>query len=165
MRGTRSLWKSRSGTSWACTKTLLLNFVVLQSAVASSNARLTSPSKCGTLCAMAEQARKRVVAMLRVSTLKQVKTREADYQRNQIRLTCSLQNLELVKEFPLENISGLHVRHTDQFKALKKGEFRVYSGSAAVFEGGVRQFRGCKTMNCIGAFSESRLPGTWTRWN
>ena len=45
------------------------------------------------------------------------------------------------------------------------GEFRVYSGSAAAFDGGVRQFRGCKTMNCIGAFSESRLPGTWTRWN
>jgi len=69
---------------------------------------------------MAEQTRKRVVALIRVSTLKQIKDKEADYQRNQIRLTCSLRNLELVKEFPLENISGLHVRHTDQFRALKK---------------------------------------------
>jgi len=69
---------------------------------------------------MAEQTRKRVVALIRVSTLKQIKDKEADYQRNQIRLTCSMKNLELVKEFPLENISGLVVRHTDQFRALKK---------------------------------------------
>ena len=46
-----------------------------------------------------------------------------------------------------------------------KGEFRVCSGAVPAFEGGVRQFRGCKTMNSIDAFSESRLPGTWTRWN
>jgi sugar phosphate permease len=45
------------------------------------------------------------------------------------------------------------------------GEFRVCSGAVPAFEGGVRQFRGCKTMNSIDAFSESRLPGTWTRWN
>jgi len=68
---------------------------------------------------MAAPSRKRVVALLRISTLKQIKDKEADYQRNQIRMTCSLKNLELVKEFPLENISGLHVRHTDQFRALK----------------------------------------------
>jgi hypothetical protein len=42
----------------------------------------------------------------------------------------------------------------------KYGEFGVCSGVAPAFEGGVRQFRGCKTMNSIGAFSESRLPGT-----
>ena len=69
---------------------------------------------------MAEQTRKRVVALIRVSTLKQIKDKESDFQRNQVRLTCSMNNLELVKEFPLENISGLVVRHTDQFKALKK---------------------------------------------
>src|ERR1039458_4976346 len=69
---------------------------------------------------MAEKERKRVVALIRVSTLKQIKDKEADYQRNQVRLTCSVNNLELVKEFPLENISGLVVRQTDQFKALKK---------------------------------------------
>jgi glycogen operon protein len=40
------------------------------------------------------------------------------------------------------------------------GEFRVCSGAVSVSEGGVRQFRGCKTTNCIGAFSESRRPGT-----
>ena len=68
---------------------------------------------------MAEQTRKRVVALIRVSTLKQIKDKESDFQRNQVRLTCSMNNLELVKEFPLENISGLVVRHTDQFKALK----------------------------------------------
>jgi ribosomal protein S1 len=49
--------------------------------------------------------------------------------------------------------------------SYKKGEFRVYSGSAAASESGMRQFRGCKTMNFIGGFSESRLLGTWTRWN
>ena len=48
---------------------------------------------------------------------------------------------------------------------FEKGEFRVCSGAVPAFEGGVRQFRGCKTMNSIDAFSESRLPGTWTRWN
>jgi hypothetical protein len=48
---------------------------------------------------------------------------------------------------------------------LYYGEFRVYSGSAAASESGMRQFRGCKTMNFIGGFSESRLLGTWTRWN
>jgi DNA invertase Pin-like site-specific DNA recombinase len=69
---------------------------------------------------MAENERKRVVALIRVSTLKQIKDKEADYQRNQVRLTCSVNNLELVKEFPLENISGLVVRQTDQFKALKR---------------------------------------------
>jgi DNA invertase Pin-like site-specific DNA recombinase len=69
---------------------------------------------------MAVQSRKRVVALIRVSTLKQMKDKEADYQRNQIRLTCTLKDLELVREFPLENISGLVVRHTDQFKAIKK---------------------------------------------
>ena len=69
---------------------------------------------------MAEQSRKRVVALIRVSTAKQIKDKDADYQRKQIRMTCSVKNLELVQEFPLENISGLHVRHTDQFKALKK---------------------------------------------
>src|ERR1035441_10447201 len=81
---------------------------------------LTPPSKSGTICFMAEQSRKRVVALIRVSTLKQIKDKEADYQRNQVRQTCSIKNLELVKEFPLENISGLVVRHTDQFRALKK---------------------------------------------
>jgi hypothetical protein len=48
---------------------------------------------------------------------------------------------------------------------LAFGEFRVCSGTAPVSEGGMRQFRGCKIENFIGVFSESRLPGTWTRWN
>jgi hypothetical protein len=45
------------------------------------------------------------------------------------------------------------------------GEFRVCSGMTGTSEGGMRQFRGCKTMNFIGAFSESRLPGMWKRWS
>src|SRR5215467_12245017 len=44
-------------------------------------------------------------------------------------------------------------------------EFRVCSGAAKACEGGMRHFEGCKIMNFIGAFSESRLRGTWTRWN
>ena len=46
-----------------------------------------------------------------------------------------------------------------------KWEFRVCSGAGTAPEGGVRQFLGCKIVNFIGAFSESRPPGTWTRWN
>jgi hypothetical protein len=45
------------------------------------------------------------------------------------------------------------------------GEFGVCSGSAVAFESVVRQFRECKIMSFIGAFSESRPPGMWTRWN
>ena len=45
------------------------------------------------------------------------------------------------------------------------GEFRVCSGRADTFEGGVRQFRECRIMSCIGAFLESRPRGTWIRWS
>lgn len=70
---------------------------------------------------MAEGPRKqRVVSLIRISTLKQKKDKEADYQRAQVRYTCSLKNLELVREFPLENISGPDVRRTSQFKELKR---------------------------------------------
>jgi hypothetical protein len=49
--------------------------------------------------------------------------------------------------------------------AFDCGEFRVCSGRADTFEGGVRQFRECRIMSCIGAFLESRPRGTWTRWS
>jgi hypothetical protein len=55
-----------------------------------------------------------------------------------------------------ENLGVRHHMHIDCIE----GEFRVCSGAVSVSEGGVRQFRGCKTTNCIGAFSESRRPGT-----
>ena len=64
--------------------------------------------------------RKSVVALIRVSTLKQKKDKDADYQRNQVKLTCSLKHLDPIQEFSLENISGIHVRKTDAFKELKK---------------------------------------------
>ena len=56
-------------------------------------------------------------------------------------------------------------KHVESGSCCIYREFRVYSGSAAASESGMRQFRGCKTMNFIGGFSESRLLGTWTRWN
>jgi hypothetical protein len=40
----------------------------------------------------------------------------------------------------------------DHGRWLERWEFRVCSGTATIGEGGMRQFRGCKTMNFIGAF-------------
>ena len=43
-------------------------------------------------------------------------------------------------------------------------EFRVCSGWMAACPGWHATIPGCKITSCIGASSESRLPGRWTRW-
>jgi hypothetical protein len=75
--------------------------------------------------------------------------------------TCAalaLLTLNPVNTAPVPNAKARNRVTAEQ--TWKNGEFGVCSGVAPAFEGGVRQFRGCKTMNSIGAFSESRLPGT-----
>ncbi len=51
---------------------------------------------------MPDERRKRVVSLIRVSTAKQVKDKDADYQRNMITLTCRTKGLDLVEEFALD---------------------------------------------------------------
>ena len=48
--------------------------------------------------------------------------------------------------------------------SLNIGNSGFVVGSRSWLEDDVRQFQGCKIVNCIGVFSESRPPGTWTRW-
>ena len=55
--------------------------------------------------------------------------------------------------------------HFRQLLSKENGNSGIGVGSRAYPGGSVRQFLGCRIVNSIGVFSESRLPGTWTRWN
>jgi hypothetical protein len=68
--------------------------------------------------------------------------------------------LRNVSNWTFNTIQTEEVNGDEATASMEMGEFRVCSGAVSVSEGGVRQFRGCKTTNCIGAFSESRRPGT-----
>ena len=64
--------------------------------------------------------RRKACSLLRVSTDQQTKQKDLDYQRNQIRFTCVKFNLEIVEEFSLNDISGMVVNQTDEFRRLKQ---------------------------------------------
>jgi DNA invertase Pin-like site-specific DNA recombinase len=66
------------------------------------------------------EERRKVVSLVRVSTAKQLRDKELDYQRSQIRFAASIHNLNVVEEYPLEDISGLVVHETAQFEAIKR---------------------------------------------
>ena len=62
-------------------------------------------------------------------------------------------------------LRGLLIRCGFPPKAIfNSREFRVCSGWMAACPGWHATIPGCKITSCIGASSESRLPGRWTRW-
>jgi len=69
---------------------------------------------------MSAPIERKVVSLVRVSTDKQKKDADVDYQRNQIMMTARHFNLTVVKEFSLEGIGGLNVHKTEEFHELKR---------------------------------------------
>ncbi len=71
-------------------------------------------------------SKRRVVALVRVSTDKQKRDQDLDYQRNQIRFTCKQFALDLAPEdeYHIDDVNGLTVRHTIQFDQIKRAVAR-----------------------------------------
>src|SRR5271157_1769146 len=65
---------------------------------------------------------RRVVSLIRVSSADQAKDGKSglDRQRSDIRFTCQLQGLVVVREFELIDIIGPAVRRTAEFRELKR---------------------------------------------